>query len=120
MDILLLITLLTIKHAFADLFLQTLHYSNNKNQYISTAHRHYAEHGVLTLIICLFFASPMMAVAVALFDYVCHWHIDFAKDRLLKKINVQRGTKQFFKIQAFDQMLHYLTYAAITFILMLQ
>ena len=54
MDVLILFTALAWKHAFADLFLQTLHYSPNKSQYISNAHRHYAEHGLLTVIICMF------------------------------------------------------------------
>ena len=120
MDILLLFTLLAIKHTFADLFLQTFHNSINKNQYISNAHRHYAEHGVLTLVICFWFASPLLAIIVSIFDYICHWHIDFAKHRLCRYLRVERGTNKFFRIQAFDQMLHFLTYTAIVFILLLQ
>jgi flagellar biosynthesis protein FlhB len=119
-DVLILFTALAWKHAFADLFLQTLHYSPNKSQYISNAHRHYAEHGLLTVIICMFFVNPWLAFFAGLFDYICHWHIDFAKDRLLSKINVERGTKPFFRIQAFDQILHFLTYAIIVFILLLR
>jgi len=44
-----LLTLLLIKHAFADLFLQTLHSNTDKTKYFGNGHRHYAEHGVGTL-----------------------------------------------------------------------
>ena len=117
---LLLLTILMIKHAFADLFLQTYHTVGNKSKYISSSHRHYAEHAVLTFVICLFFTNITWAFLVAVLDYILHWHIDFAKHRLLNKFDIKRDSKQFFRIQSFDQMLHFLTYALIAFILTLQ
>ena len=120
MDILLLFTFLAIKHSFADLFLQTFHHSIDKGKYISSAHRHYLEHALLTLFICLFFVSPWSALMASLIDYIFHWHIDFAKHKLIRYLNIERGTKEFFRVQTFDQILHFLTYALIIFILLLQ
>jgi len=119
-DVLLLLTFLMIKHAIADLFLQTYHTVGDKHKYISLSHRHYAEHAVLTLFVCVFFTTPLWAVVVAVLDYILHWHIDFAKHRIINRYNVKRNSNQFFRIQAFDQILHFLTYALIVFILMLQ
>jgi len=119
-DVLLLLTFLMIKHAIADLFLQTFHTVGNKHKYISLSHRHYAEHALLTLFLCLIFTSPLWAILVALLDYILHWHIDFAKHRIINRFNVKRNSAQFFRIQAFDQILHFLTYALIVFILLLQ
>lgn len=120
MEIIFLLTLLLFKHAVADLFLQTLHWSSSKTKYFSYAHRHYFEHGILTFVVCLIFVNWKLAFAMALLDYVAHWHIDFTKSHVVKYFNVDRTSGLFLRIQTVDQILHYTTYAAITFILTLQ
>ena len=101
---------LILKHAFADIFLQTyIKYPYSKNQYIGNGHRHYAHHGIANFIICLFFVSPIWALIYSLFDYVAHWHIDWAKTIFVKKISWSRQDNRFWRLQSLDQMLHYST-----------
>lgn len=108
--------LLIIKHAIADYYLQTYHRNVHKQVYFGNGHRHYAEHSVCTFVVCLFFISPPMAVLAALLDYVCHWHIDWAKTSIVKKIKWQRNEPRFWRIQTLDQILHFSTYFLIVWL----
>jgi hypothetical protein len=108
-----LLTLLLIKHAFADLFLQTLSSGTDKTKYFGNGHRHYAEHGAGTLIICLFFVNPILASLISILDYLIHWHVDFCKTHFVKRMKIEHGSASWFRIQTFDQIAHYLTYALI-------
>jgi hypothetical protein len=112
-----LLTLLLIKHAFADLFLQTLRSGTDKTKYLGNGHRHYLEHGVGTLVICLFFVNPTSALLVSLLDYLIHWHVDFVKTHFVRRMKIAHGTASFFRIQTFDQIAHYLTYALIVLLI---
>jgi len=112
-----LLTLLLIKHAVADLFLQTLRSDTDKTKYFGNGHRHYLEHGVGTLIICVFFINPIFAVLVSILDYLIHWHVDFGKTHFVKWTKIDHGTASWFRIQTFDQIAHYLTYALIVLLI---
>ena len=105
-----LLALLMIKHAFADLYLQSFHNNINKIKYISNAHRHYAEHGILTFLILIWFLPPQYAFLIGVLDYVAHWHIDHLKSRLVQHFEIDRESAMFWRVQAGDQALHYLTY----------
>ena len=105
-----LLALLMIKHAVADLFLQSFHKDVNKLKYVSNAHRHYIEHGVLTAIVSAFFVAPQYALVAGFLDYIAHWHIDYSKSRLVVHFGINRDSTTFWRVQAGDQALHYLTY----------
>ena len=117
MDVMLL-TLLLVKHAIADLYLQTLHLNTDKTKYLGNGHKHYIEHGLGTLLVCLFFVSPFLALVASLLDYLIHWHIDYLKTLYVQKKHVDRDSSQFFRIQTFDQIAHYLTYFALVYYLL--
>ena len=114
-----LLLLLLLKHAFADLFLQSFHKGINKEHYIGNGHRHYLEHGMLTIIVLFLFVSPEFAFLAGAIDYLAHWHIDFLKHRIISYYEVIRDGKVFWTIQAIDQALHYCTYYAILVLLLL-
>ena len=117
MDVILLLSLLMIKHAFADMFLQTFHSGVNKSNYFGNGQRHYIEHGVLTFLVVLLFAPIQIALAVAFLDYVLHWQIDFIKSFVVKKFNIDRNSGLFWRIQSIDQLCHYMTYSLIVYLL---
>ena len=110
-----ILALLMIKHAVADLFLQSYHKNINKIKYISNAHKHYLDHGILTFLVVIFFVPFQFALLVAILDYVAHWHIDHLKSRLVQYFEIDRDSTVFWRIQAADQALHYLTYYLIVF-----
>ena len=113
----LLLLLLLLKHAFADLFLQSFHRGINKEHYIGNGHRHYLEHGMLTIITLFLFVSPEFAFLAGTIDYLAHWHIDFLKHRIISYFEVIRDGKVFWSIQAIDQCLHFCTYYLIVVLL---
>lgn len=116
----LLLFLFTIKHCIADVFLQTYHSSEGvyKERYLGWGgHRHYIEHGVCTVILLLFFTSPTMAILLGLLDYAVHWHVDWGKTTIYKKLGYKRSEPRFWRLHTLDQILHFSTYGAIVWII---
>ena len=62
------------------------------------------------LLVALFFVQPLLALALALVDYVAHWNIDFCKHRINNALGKTRKDKLFWWINSIDQGLHMLTY----------
>lgn len=116
---LLIMTLLILKHFIIDFPLQTPYQWMNKGTY---GHMggilHAGLHGVATMIILSFFVFSPLPFLLGLFDMVVHYHVDWAK----MKINKHYGWKadehpEFWIALGVDQLLHYLTYIAILFII---
>ena len=110
-----LFLLLLIKHSLIDLWLQSYHRGSRKDLYWG-GHRHYAEHAAGTLAVCAVFVDPLGAVAAALFDWLCHWHIDHTKTLCVR--NWSRSQPRYWFAQSIDQILHYLTYWAVAVVLL--
>jgi len=109
---------LMCKHAVADLAVQSFRVPSKKHLYFNRGlHLHSLDHSVLTFITLLFFINPLSAVLFAILDYICHWHIDFTKSNILKKFNISREGPAFWRLQTFDQVFHYATYALIVFLI---
>ena len=51
--------------------------------------------------------------AILLAEYVVHYHIDWAKEQLVRRFDWRDGAR-FWNAIGFDQLLHGLTYLAIT------
>jgi len=108
----LFLLLLLFKHAFADLPLQHKLRNIDKLKYFGNGHIHYLHHGILTLLVSVFFTTPILAIIIALIDYILHWHIDFCKHLICKnKIRpVETNSIVWWYITAVDQCLHYSGY----------
>ena len=102
--------LLLLKHAVVDLCMQSYNGAVKKTEYISNAHKHYLEHGLLTFLVVVCFLPFQFALLAGFLDYVIHWHIDHLKSRLVQHFEINRDSTVFWRIQAVDQALHYLTY----------
>ena len=107
----LILLLLTVKHAFVDLFLQSLHHNMKKRNYFG-GWPHYTEHAVATFVVVIWFTSFPFCILIALLDGVLHWHIDYTKHVVQTKWNITpTNNKQlYWCIQAVDQSLHFITY----------
>ena len=106
---------LLIKHCVIDLWIQSLlTYNQKKSIYTSlSAQVHYAQHGLGTMFVLLFFIPWPLAILFGICDYLAHWHIDFIKSSTQKRFGIKSPSKGYWFLSSIDQGLHYLTYYVI-------
>ncbi len=114
----LLLFVLMCKHAICDLAIQSFRTPTDKYKYFNKGlHMHSLDHGIGAFIVLLFFVNPLYAALFAFIDYIFHWHIDWAKTNITRKYGWTKDGKEFWRLQTFDQMAHYATYALIVYLL---
>jgi|ERR1041384_7141728 hypothetical protein len=108
----LLLTLLFIKHFVADFVYQPPYQFMNKGTYGHPGGIvHAGQHTILSLIILLFFVSPGIAFALALAEFLIHYHMDWFKMKYNKLKGWGANThSQFWTLLGLDQLVHSLTY----------
>jgi len=109
--------LLLVKHAVADLWLQSRldssKYGDKKNLTDRRLWVHSLDHAALTAVITLLFAGLWWAIIAAMLDFVLHSVIDWIKRVYILDKKITTKQNLFWKIQAVDQILHYTTYLVI-------
>jgi len=114
-EILALLTLLTIKHFVADFMLQTDTMVREKGHYGQKGGiTHSGIHGLGTLTVFAAFGFGIVAIICAVIDFVVHYHIDWAKMNISKNLTVT--DKRYWFYLGLDQLLHQLTYIALVFL----
>lgn len=80
---------------------------------------HSGLHAVTTCIILTFWlVNPLGAVVLALFEFVVHYVMDWAKMNINKAKGWGATThNEFWQLTGFDQLIHQLTYITIIFII---
>jgi hypothetical protein len=114
-DLIAIITGLTFKHFVADFILQRRYQFMNKGTYGHPGGiLHAGIHGLGTLLVLVFFLSLQASVLIMLCEMVIHYHIDWAKVRWNKRLNLdpKEGNEYWF-LFGFDQYLHHMTYIGI-------
>jgi hypothetical protein len=113
--ILLVLLLLTIKHFVVDFLLQNKFQWSNKGTYGHFGGvLHAALHGIGTYLCFLPFLSNGEAYISGLIDGFIHYHIDWTKMNINKRMGWTPTThEQFWWLLGLDQLLHSLTYLAI-------
>lgn len=107
-EVLLLAALLT-KHFVVDFPLQGKYQWSNKGTYLHPGGLlHAGLHGLFTAVI-LFAFSPLFLL-FGLIDAVLHYHVDWSKMNLNKKLGYEAYHEQFWWLLGLDQYLHHLTY----------
>jgi hypothetical protein len=111
--VLLLLALFGIKHFICDFLLQTNYMVMTKGIYGARGGiQHAMLHAAFTLLISVFFVNFVnLAVLMAIFDGVIHYHVDWAKQKLNNGLT--SSDHMFWVWFGADQCLHYLTYIAI-------
>jgi len=107
--------LLAIKHFIADLYLQALYIkpSQKWNYLDPKAHRHAGHHATLTaLVFLLCWGWWWLAVVMLVVDYVTHWHIDWGKTRIARRLGWTELTnpRGYWVLQTTDQITHFVIY----------
>jgi hypothetical protein len=110
----LILFLLLIKHAIADLGLQGYIQGPSKQYYLSRKLViHSLHHGIGTFLVLLYFVNVELAFVLGILDMILHWQIDFCKTRFVIAFNLNNTQRNFWWVQAVDQILHYSTYVII-------
>ncbi len=106
-----LLFMLVVKHALADLVLQSRLTSGDKSNLKSLkGYVHAGDHGLLTFIVLLFFTSFQNSVVIGMLDYILHFLIDYIKTVYVRHFGVVTNSKTFWIIQGVDQIAHYSCY----------
>jgi len=107
-------TLLILKHFFCDFPLQGPYMYKNKGTYGHPGGLLHAGVHVAGTFLCVAVFSPAWATAMALFDGVIHYHVDWAKMKTCASLNLKPdNSESFWILLGLDQLLHYMTYVLI-------
>lgn len=110
------VAVLMAKHAVADFYLQTPYQYLNKGTYGHPGGLvHAGIHVALTPLVYLVLVpgSLLIAGAIALGEFLLHYHIDWLKEQVVKRNDLTAGDRGFWHLLGTDQLLHGLTYLVI-------
>jgi hypothetical protein len=111
---------LMLKHTAADVFLHMPYQYRKKGTYAHPGGLlHSFIHVALTPLVYLVIApaSLLLTGAIALGEFVVHYHIDWAKEQLSRRAGYTPQTPRFWHALGIDQLLHGLTYLVIVGVL---
>ena len=111
---------LLVKHAIADLAIQSFRKTPGDKSDLRSlkGYNHAADHAGLTfVVIALLTNNALMSISIALLDYVLHFIIDYIKTRIIKRYKWTTDQKAYWVTQAIDQILHYTCYLSYILIL---
>ena len=113
---LVLLYALLVKHAVADLWIQSSRKPGDKCDFKDPkGYLHAMDHAIGTFLVVWGLTFDIRdAIVVALVDFVLHYWIDFFKSLTVKKFKLTTEHTKFWALQACDQILHYATYLGIT------
>ena len=107
--------LLILKHALADLILQSRLTSGDKlDLKTSKGYIHAFDHAFLTALVFVFYVNPFYALALGVLDYVLHFVIDYCKTKYVRAKGIKSETKRFWVVQGVDQIAHFSCYMLFT------
>ena len=115
----LLLFLLMVKHFLFDFIFQTSYQLKNKGTYGHPGGILHSGLHVVGTALVLLFVMPAAAIwaAILVGEFVVHYHIDWCKEQITRRWAKANGVFFWWMI-GLDQLLHYLTYLAITAILL--
>lgn len=117
--LLVVFTILQIKHFICDYPLQTHYQLNNKGIYGHPGGIiHSAIHAIATMTVFIV-VTPTLALGAAIVvgEFLVHYHVDWAKDQFIRHKGYDVKRDQFWWAIGADQMVHQLTYVAIAGVL---
>ncbi len=114
------ILILLFKHLVFDFFLQTSYQYRNKGIYGHPGGLlHAGLHALGTTPVFLWIApSKALAAAIIIGEFVVHYHIDWTKDQVNRRLKLAADDARFWWTLGVDQFLHDATYVAIVALLM--
>ena len=116
---LILVAVLLCKHMVFDFVLQTPYQLNHKHLYGHPGGLLHAALHVLGTLVAIAIArpAPVVGAAVVISEFAVHYHVDWAKEQLLRRGGWDRGELMYWSIFGLDQMIHNLGYLVMTAVL---
>ena len=113
------VAVLEIKHFVCDFVIQTSYQAQNKGIYGHPGGIVHAGLQAIAGALVFLVITPPLAVALAIVigEFVLHYHIDWTKEQVLKRMHWQHPAPQYWWTLGFDQLLHHLTYIGIAAVL---
>lgn len=116
-----LFALLVAKHYLADFQFQTTYHAINKGRYLHIGGlQHAGIHGALTFVIVWLWFGWATGLFFGLLDAAIHYHIDFAKATISRKMGLTTDNPFFWKLLGLDQTAHMLSYVALVYLLLVR
>ena len=114
-----ILVVLQIKHFICDYPLQTSYQLNNKGTYLHAGGILHAGLHALFTTSAFLIVPPAFALGCGIVfgEFLLHYHIDWAKEQLVRHMGWQPNQHPFWWLIGADQMLHHFTYIAIAAIL---
>jgi len=114
------VLILLVKHLVFDFFLQTRFQYQNKGIYGHPGgFVHAGLHALGTAPVFLWIAPSMrLAAAIMAGEFVVHYHVDWVKEQVNKRMQLTAEQAPFWWTLGVDQFLHGATYVAIVALLM--
>lgn len=114
-----LIACFVIKHFVCDFVFQTNWQAANKGRYGHPASFVHSGQHVLGSAVVLFGIAPALYAILLAVEAVAHYHIDWLKDRTTRAAGLTPTHHLFWTGLGFDQLLHQLTYVAMSVVVIL-
>ncbi len=113
-----LFTALTVKHFVCDFLYQPPYQWQNKGTYGHWGGIvHSGQHAMASFLILLFFVATPIALAIAISEFIIHYHTDWAKMNINKAYGWGATThNQFWVLLGVDQLIHSLTYIGMVYV----
>lgn len=113
--LLVLVLLFQVKHLLADFVWQTGWMVHNKGTYGHPGGiAHAGLHALITVPVLIWTPLGTGAIlGIAAVEFLLHYHIDWTKDRLLKRLGLGPKEKGYWGLTGLDQFAHQVTYVAI-------
>jgi len=114
-----LVAILLCKHTIFDFVLQTPYQLDHKHRYGHPGGLlHAGLHAVGTLA-AVAVARPSAGIAVAVLagEFILHYHVDWAKEQLLRRTGWPRVGVRYWAVFGADQLIHNLGYLVMTAVL---
>ena len=114
------VLILLLKHLVFDFFLQTSYQVRTKGIYGHPGGIfHSGLHAIGTTPVFLWIApSARLAAAIIVGEFIAHYHIDWTKDQVVKRMQWTPDQSPFWWAIGVDQFLHGATYVAIVALLL--
>lgn len=112
---LIIITVLLIKHFFADWVLQSDEIAKNKGTSYRFLAIHCLHHSMLTLMTLVFFVDVMSALTIAIAEFFVHGFIDWIKANPVIAKKFPFPTHSFWVAIGADQLAHQLFYVFLVY-----
>jgi hypothetical protein len=111
--IVLVMFLLGIKHFIADFVLQTNRMVEEKGIYLKAHGIYHSAIQAAGTFLALAWIHPALGLVFGIFDFLAHYHIDWAKMKINRHFGYTPKDDRFWVLLGLDQLLHYLTYVLI-------